>query len=169
MLTFNEDKHIEKAIRDLDWFILFSSRTFMKAETKIWFCFYYTQFWKLNYFPSHHHINIMYTQYHLQSLKARGLVHSLVLQRHLGVTSDYYHLWEQRPSHCSDTFVRPDFSVWTLEYVEGKFQETETKNRTIHKKAVVCQLCGMMIKNIRRFQAMFTHTHTHHHYSIFSF
>lgn len=144
----------------------------MKAETKIRFCFYYTQFWKLSYFPSHHHINIMYTQYHLQSLKARDLVHSLVLQRHLGVTSDYYHLWEQTPSHCSDTFVRPDLLQCLNSWVCGGKISRNKRNKnqkqdTIHKKAMVCQLCGMMIKNIRRFYAMFTHTH--HHYSIFSF
>lgn len=108
----------------------------MKAETKIWFCFYYTQFWKLNYFPSHHHINIMYTQYHLQSLKARGLVHSLVLQRHLGVTSDYYHLWEQRPSHCSDTFVRPDLLQCLNSWVcGGKISRNQNQKQDNSQKS----------------------------------
>lgn len=34
-------------------------------------------------FSDHHHINIMHTRYQLQSLKAWGLVQSLVYQRNL--------------------------------------------------------------------------------------
>ena len=41
----------------------------------------------MSLFSDHHHINIMHTRYQLHSLKAWGLVQSLVYQRNAGVTS----------------------------------------------------------------------------------
>lgn len=113
-------------------------------------------FQKLSCFPCHHHINIMYTQYHLQLLKARGLVHSLVLQRldsHLIII-----IHENKDSLTApNTFVRPRLLqrlhslMWTGNY---------KKKGDDSQKAVVCHLCGM-IKN--RKLPRYVYTHTRHH------
>lgn len=95
--------------QDVDWTILFS-RGHLWSQKEDLFFLSYTMSKNNELLSDHHHINIINTQYQLQSLRARGLVQSLVYQRPLGVWSrlnyktiikakmilQLRHLWEAR-------------------------------------------------------------------------
>lgn len=84
------------------WRFYFFPRTFMKPEGRFVFVIIIHNVKNNELFSDHHHINIMHTQYQLHSLKAWGLVQSLIYQRHLGV-----HLRRSSFPHIS-------FNVYTL-------------------------------------------------------
>lgn len=80
--------------KDLDWTILFSQWHLWSQKDDLCFVIIIIHNVKNNeLFSDHHHINIMHTRYQLQSLKAWGLVQSLVYQRNLWVAPLGGQIW----------------------------------------------------------------------------
>lgn len=151
----------------------------MKPEGRSVFCYYHTQCQKtMSLFSDHHHINIKHTRYQLHSLKAWGLVQSLVYQRNAGVTSCFNQRNRRKGKDDLAAVTPLGGQVWiilkTIQFPHAKIQclysfrtpqegqrgKLHKRFETIHNKPwSVILTCGMMHRERKVLPNVFPYKH----------